>query len=105
MYVKRKWEPFWAQILLLFTIYIPPQTDQGIKCLDVNDAAKLAGEDPDYSIKDLFEAIATGNFVSTTNRHRPGECKYLGKQSPMVILSPKLLWNGVFLFLKILLDY
>ena len=27
-------------------------------------AGQLAGADPDYSIKDLFEAIATGNFVS-----------------------------------------
>ena len=38
--------------------------DQGIKNLDVAEAGQLAGADPDYSIKDLFEAIATGNFVS-----------------------------------------
>ena len=31
----------------------------------MNKAAKLAGDDPDYSIKDLFEAIAQGNFVSS----------------------------------------
>ena len=44
----------------------PPhsQTDQGIKNLSVDRAAYLAGNDPDYGLKDLFEAIATGNFVS-----------------------------------------
>lgn len=39
------------------------QTDQGIDCLDVTKAAKLASEDPDYGIRDLYEAIARGNFV------------------------------------------
>ena len=38
--------------------------DQGIKNLDVAEADQLAGADPDYSLKDLFEVIATGNFVS-----------------------------------------
>ena len=38
--------------------------DQGIKNLDVVEAVQMVGADPDYSIKDLFEAIATGNFVS-----------------------------------------
>ena len=41
------------------------QTDQGIKCLSVEKAGELAGSDPDYGIKDLYEAIATNNFVST----------------------------------------
>ena len=36
--------------------------DQGIKNLDVAEAGQLLGADPDYSIKDVFEAIATGNF-------------------------------------------
>ena len=40
------------------------QTDQGIKCLGVEKAGELAGNDPDYGIKDLYEAIATNNFVS-----------------------------------------
>ena len=38
--------------------------DQDVKNLDVAEAGQLVGADPDYSIKDLFEAIATGNFVS-----------------------------------------
>ena len=38
--------------------------DEGVKNLDVVEAGQLAGADPDYSIKDLLEAIATGNFVS-----------------------------------------
>ena len=40
------------------------QTDQGIKNLSVDHAAFLSGVDPDYSLKDLFEAIAKKNFVS-----------------------------------------
>ena len=40
------------------------QTDQGIKNLGVHKAGQLAGDDPDYGIKDLFEAIARGNCVS-----------------------------------------
>ena len=38
--------------------------DEGVKNLDVAEADQLTGADPDYSIKDLLEAIATGNFVS-----------------------------------------
>ena len=38
--------------------------DEGIKNLDVVEAGQLTGADPDYSIKDLFEAIATENYVS-----------------------------------------
>ena len=38
--------------------------DHGIKNRDVAEAGQLAGADPDYSIKDLFEAITTRNFVS-----------------------------------------
>ena len=39
------------------------QTDQGIKNIPVDEAGRLAGSNPDYSIQDLYEAIATGNFV------------------------------------------
>lgn len=42
------------------------QTDQGIKNLSVEDAARLAHEDPDYGLRDLFNAIATGNYPSWT---------------------------------------
>ncbi len=40
-----------------------PQTDQSIKCLSVDRANHLSGSDPDYSLKDLYEAIAKGDFV------------------------------------------
>lgn len=42
------------------------KTDQGIKNLDVNKAAELASTDPDYSIRDLFNAIANNKFPSWT---------------------------------------
>mmetsp|Transcript_3235 Transcript_3235/g.4455 ORF Transcript_3235/g.4455 Transcript_3235/m.4455 type:complete len:526 (+) Transcript_3235:62-1639(+) len=38
------------------------KTSQGIKNLSVAAADKLASSDPDYSIRDLYNAIATGNF-------------------------------------------
>lgn len=40
------------------------KTDQGIQNLDVNRAGELASNDPDYSIRDLYNAIANGNFPS-----------------------------------------
>lgn len=46
------------------------QTDQGIKNLSVQKAGELSMNDPDYSIRDLYESIATGNFVSTCS------CRY-----------------------------
>jgi catalase len=42
------------------------KTDQGIKNLSVSRAAQLAGDDPDYSIKDLFGSIANRNHPSWT---------------------------------------
>lgn len=38
------------------------KTEQGIKNLDVDLAAKLAGENPDYHTEDLFNAIEKGDF-------------------------------------------
>jgi catalase len=38
------------------------KTRQGIKNLSAADAARLAGEDPDYAQRDLFGAIAAGQF-------------------------------------------
>jgi catalase len=38
------------------------RTQQGIKNLDTAAAARLAGEDPDYAQRDLFDAIARGDF-------------------------------------------
>lgn len=42
------------------------KTNQGIRNLSVDRAAKLSGDDPDYSLRDLFEAIANKNFPSWT---------------------------------------
>ena len=40
------------------------QTDQGIKNLTRIEADRLAGSDPDYATRDLYNAIASGNFPS-----------------------------------------
>ncbi len=42
------------------------KTDQGVKNLDVDLAAKLAGENPDYHTEDLFNAIENGDHPSWT---------------------------------------
>jgi catalase len=40
------------------------KTDQGIGNLDADQATKISGEDPDYLIRDLYNAIASGNYPS-----------------------------------------
>uniref|UniRef100_R4GCJ7 Catalase n=1 Tax=Anolis carolinensis TaxID=28377 RepID=R4GCJ7_ANOCA len=40
------------------------KTDQGIKNLTVEEAEKLASKDPDYSLRDLYNAIANGDYPS-----------------------------------------
>lgn len=40
------------------------KTEQGIRNLDVDLAAKLAGENPDYHTEDLFQSIEKGEFPS-----------------------------------------
>uniref|UniRef100_A0A4W3HQR9 Catalase n=1 Tax=Callorhinchus milii TaxID=7868 RepID=A0A4W3HQR9_CALMI len=42
------------------------KTDQGIRNLTVEQAAKFGSEDPDYSIRDLYNAIANGSYPSWT---------------------------------------
>ncbi|XP_067946894.1 catalase-like isoform X2 [Watersipora subatra] len=42
------------------------KTDQGIKNLPASKANELAGSDPDYALRDLFNAIASGDFPSWT---------------------------------------
>lgn len=42
------------------------KTDQGIKYLEAKKAEDLSGTDPDYSLRDLFNAIADGNYPSYT---------------------------------------
>lgn len=48
----------------IFTIFF--QTDQGIKNLMAGKALELSATDPDYSQRDLYNAIAEGNFPSWT---------------------------------------
>lgn len=40
------------------------KTVQGIKNIDVKRAGELAGSDPDYSVRDLYNAIGKGDFPS-----------------------------------------
>ncbi|KAL1921791.1 uncharacterized protein VTP21DRAFT_10433 [Calcarisporiella thermophila] len=40
------------------------KTDQGIKNFTAEEARRLAGEDPDYATRDLFNAIARGDYPS-----------------------------------------
>ncbi|XP_071942198.1 catalase-like isoform X2 [Antedon mediterranea] len=42
------------------------KTDQGIKNMNAEQAAQMSADDPDYSIRDLYNAIASGNFPSWT---------------------------------------
>ena len=67
-------------LLYLFPTPVNPlslKTDQGIKNILAADAGVLAGSDPDYSIRDLYEAIAKGNYVSRIQQiHCPSACVY-----------------------------
>ncbi|MDP2045066.1 MAG: catalase, partial [Deltaproteobacteria bacterium] len=42
------------------------KTDQGIKNLSRQEAEKLSGSDPDHATRDLYEAIARGDYPSWT---------------------------------------
>ena len=42
------------------------QCDQGIKNLVADEAGALGGSDPDYAMRDLYNAIANGNYPSWT---------------------------------------
>lgn len=42
------------------------KTDQGIRSLSVDKASKLASSEPDYAIRDLYEAIAKKQYPSWT---------------------------------------
>ena len=48
----------------MFIFKLIHQTDQGIKNLPVAKAGELSGNDPDYSNRDLYNAIASGDPVS-----------------------------------------
>ncbi|KAL7293618.1 hypothetical protein TKK_0012703 [Trichogramma kaykai] len=42
------------------------KTDQGIKNIEPDKAKQIGANDPDYSIRDLYNAIATGKYPSWT---------------------------------------
>lgn len=47
-------------------LYCFAQTNQGIKNLSGAEADRLAASDPDYATRDLYNAIADGNYPSWT---------------------------------------
>ena len=51
-----------SQFFYLFSFYF--QTDSGIRNLSADEAARLSGSDPDYAIRDLYNAISSGDYVS-----------------------------------------
>jgi catalase len=53
-----KAEYFWVQYHF--------KTDQGIKNLTLQEAARISGEDPDHATRDLYEAIERGDYPSWT---------------------------------------
>jgi len=53
---------FWNNDGERFWVKLHFKSDQGIKCLAGEDAARIAGEDPDYAGRDLFEAIERKEF-------------------------------------------
>ncbi|MFB1050263.1 catalase [Paraliobacillus sp. JSM ZJ581] len=57
-WVNRKGEVFWIKYHF--------KTDQGIKNLDPKLANQLAGENPDYHLEDLYQAIEDENYPSWT---------------------------------------
>jgi catalase len=58
MWVNAAGEKFWVKYHF--------KTDQGVECLTQDEADRLAGAQPDYHRKDLFEAIRDNDFPSWT---------------------------------------
>ncbi|HSH49537.1 MAG TPA: catalase [Halomonas sp.] len=58
MWVNAQGEQFWVKYHF--------KTDQGIEFLTQEEADRLAGEDSDYHMRDLFTEIAAGNHPSWT---------------------------------------
>jgi catalase len=57
-WVNAKGEAFWVKYHF--------KTNQGITCLTSEEAARIAGTDPDYCQRDLMKAIERGDFPSWT---------------------------------------
>jgi catalase len=53
---------FWNKNDERFWVKFHFKSDQGVKCLAGEEAARIAGEDPDYAGRDLFEAIERKEF-------------------------------------------
>ncbi len=45
---------------------ITAESDQGIKNNTLDEAIKLAGENPDFGITDMWDSIEAGNYPSWT---------------------------------------
>ena len=58
MWVNADAEKFWVKYHF--------KTDQGIECMAQDEADRMAGVDGDYHRRDLFNAIANGDFPSWT---------------------------------------
>ena len=57
-WMNAKGEAFWVKYHF--------KTDQGIKCLTLEEATRIAGADPDYHGRDLSSAIGRGEYPSWT---------------------------------------
>jgi catalase len=55
-----------AILSLSYQVSLRLQTNQGIKNLLAQKATDVAASDPDYSIRDLYNAIAHGQYPSWT---------------------------------------
>lgn len=51
-------------LTILAKFFVPLQPVQGERNLPVDKAQQLAGSDPDYAIRDLYNHIAEGKFPS-----------------------------------------
>jgi catalase len=53
---------FWNKNDERFWVKFHFKSDQGVKCLAGEEAARIAGEDPDYAGRDLFDSIERKDF-------------------------------------------
>ncbi len=58
MWVNARGERFWVRYHF--------KTDQGVECLEQDEADRLAGADGDYHTRDLYDAIERGDYPSWT---------------------------------------
>lgn len=55
-WVNKQGQPFWIKYHF--------KTEQGVKNLENDEAVRLAGEDPDWATRDLFETIENGGSAA-----------------------------------------